>query len=227
MNYLSHYYFDKEDERPHYILGLIFPDLIRTFNRNRVRKQVIEEHWEVEIQDLQEGVNKHHRIDKLFHSSEFFKTYNKKAFKQLQEIELEGITKYKHFVSHVLIEMLLDRLLLKEDLNTADAFYFKLNSIDKYVLGDYFNAFPYLYQKKMNFEYFWNFIQRFRSSEFLYDYQHNEGMILRLNGVMQRITKQTFTTADEVKLSLYIDGLEEELKGVYKGVFEALNTETQ
>lgn len=227
MNYLSHYYFDKDDERPHYILGLIFPDLMRTFNRNRVRKQIIEESWDAEIQDLQEGINKHHRIDKLFHSSKFFKTYNKKAFKRLQQIELEGITKYKHFVSHVLIEMLLDRLILKEDLNTGFTFYFKLNAIDKYILSDYFNAFPYLYQKKMNFEYFWNFIQRFKNSEFLYDYQHNEGMILRLNGVMQRITNQNFTAKDCELLSDYIDGLEAELQGVYQGVFEQLNTETR
>ncbi|MEZ4883920.1 MAG: hypothetical protein R3E32_04200 [Chitinophagales bacterium] len=220
MNYLSHYYFDKDDDRPHYILGLILPDLVRTFNRERLQPQIIETHWDVPIRNLQEGVNKHHHIDKLFHSSNFFRTYNKKTFKQLQQIELEGITKYRHFISHVLIEMLLDRLLLKEDLNTAFTFYYKLNATDKLIFMNYFNHIPAV---EGDLENLWLFFQRFCSSEFLYDYQNNEGLILRLGGVMQRITKQSFTATDKVKLSLFIDGLEGELKGVYKGIFEELN----
>ncbi|MGB0930857.1 MAG: ACP phosphodiesterase [Chitinophagales bacterium] len=219
MNYLSHYYFDKDDDRPHYILGLILPDLVRTFNRERLHKQIVEEYWEAPIQALQQGVNKHHHIDQLFHSSQFFKTYNKKAFKELQQIELEGITKYKHFVSHVLIEMLLDRLLLKEDLNTGFTFYSKLNATKKFIFTDYFNHIPAI---EGDLERLWSFFQRFCDMKFLFDYQHNEGMILRLNGVMQRITKQAFTVKDCEKLSVFIDGLEDELKEVYKGVFEDL-----
>lgn len=212
MNYLSHYYFDKDDNRPHYILGLILPDLVRTFNRQRLHKQIIGEHWVAPIQALQEGVNKHHHIDKLFHGSKFFKTYNKKAFKELQEIELRGITKYKHFVSHVLIEMLLDRLLLKEDVNTGFTFYSKLNATDKYIFMDYFHHIPAI---KGDLEELWDFFQRFCSLKFLFDYQHNDGMILRLNEVMKRITKQQFTVEDCEKLSGFIEGLEGELKMVW------------
>ncbi len=221
MNYLSHYYFDKDDKRPHYIFGLIFPDLMRTFNRGRVKEQIIKVDWGKPMQNLQEGINKHHRIDKLFHDSTFFKTSNKRFFKEVQALQLEGVTKYQHFVSHVLIEMILDRLLLLEDIQIGFTFYSKLNSIDKYFLNDYLTLFPYLY-KDMHLENFWQFFRRFCDSQFLYDYQGNEGLIARLDEVMQRITKQAFTPHDRVKLNVFVDAMEEDLEKVYKEVFKEL-----
>lgn len=221
MNYLSHYYFDKDDKRPDYTFGLIFPDLMRTFNRGRVKEQIIEAGWEKQMQNLQEGINKHHRIDVLFHDSTFFKTSNKRFFKEVQDLQLEGVTKYQHFVSHVLIEMILDRLLLLEDSKIGFTFYSKLNSIEKHFLKDYLLLFPYL-NKNMQLENFWQFFRRFCDSQFLYDYQSNEGLIARLDGVMQRITKQAFTAYDRIKLNVFVDAMEEDLGKVYKEVFEEL-----
>ncbi|MFK7906131.1 MAG: hypothetical protein AB8B69_13450 [Chitinophagales bacterium] len=219
MNYLSHYYFDQHDERPHYILGLILPDLIRTFNRERVHKQKVEIHWQKPIQNLQEGINKHHHIDELFHSSTFFKSHNKRVFQQLQDVKFEGVTKYTHFVSHVLIEMLLDRFLMQENEQLASTFYYKLNSTEKRNLVAYFNQFPAV---KDNFEDFWKFIRRFCNSQFLIDYQEREGIVNRLNRVMQRITHQAFTPKDQVKLYGFVGEVEADLKLVYREIFEEL-----
>jgi hypothetical protein len=132
MNYLSHFYFDRNSTDPVYIFGSMLPDFADQFPRtirNKLRVAPVSARDTV-CSSLMLGIERHYAIDGIFHHSDYF-TYHVNFIKQLFAREgMQQMPQRRYIVAHVLYEMLLDRLLLKKHPATCLRFYTLLEQLD-------------------------------------------------------------------------------------------------
>ena len=74
MNFLSHFYMDMDSKNPEYVMGLVFPDLLRNSKQGlRIKKTKLHEIPPTDVQHFILGVKKHYLVDQIFHNSAYFK----------------------------------------------------------------------------------------------------------------------------------------------------------
>ncbi|MGY3213337.1 hypothetical protein [Mucilaginibacter sp. HD30] len=83
MNFLSHYYFDRDVTDCYHILGTVLPDLLKNANKTIVLHPERLHHSDSRVNNIINGWNKHLAVDRYFHSSEFFKTNSHELKKKL------------------------------------------------------------------------------------------------------------------------------------------------
>ncbi|ADY50744.1 hypothetical protein Pedsa_0158 [Pseudopedobacter saltans DSM 12145] len=132
MNFLSHYYFDKNESDSYKVLGAVLPDLLKNANKNwKLFPEKTSEklYHNSELKALITGWKKHLAVDKIFHNtSSFF--YHQHELKNHFTTILAGTPIKPFFVGHVGYELCLDHLLLKYKTIDINRFYKHLKSID-------------------------------------------------------------------------------------------------
>lgn len=127
MNFLSHFYLDKAENNHYYNAGLTLPDLIG-FHKGRAR---ITEKNLLQLIDgdnyhLFNGMISHLKLDKRFHTSDFFKN----SIVNLQNICKESTGIHIHnFTAHIVIEMLIDKFIIETNEGIVTEFYNVFNNI--------------------------------------------------------------------------------------------------
>ena len=131
MNYLSHYYVANCPSNPNYTLGLLLPDFLRKQTKKfRLANEKIPQ-LSTSSQYFHKGVLCHYKADELFHSSDFFKKHLTNIQEEWKAYEFENLHKYKFFLAHVLLEMMLDRILIQTNPRVCERFYKHLANINK------------------------------------------------------------------------------------------------
>ena len=72
MNFLSHFYFDRETDNCYFILGTVLPDLLKNADKTIIIHPEKLTHPNINVNSIIKGWNKHLEVDRYFHSSEFF-----------------------------------------------------------------------------------------------------------------------------------------------------------
>ncbi|MBC8343875.1 MAG: hypothetical protein ISR55_11320 [Bacteroidetes bacterium] len=183
MNFISHYYLDGEDGNPYYNFGLILPDLMSI--QKRGWKVTDSDHLssisEYDIQILK-GVLQHYELDALFHQSNFFTKHTKYIKSLFKVTQIETERNRKHFLSHILLELVIDRVIIKNEEHILDLFYKDLDQVDIIKIGELFHR-----EDPELIKSFCNFFDKFRSKRYLYKYTSNEAIIFVLNKVLERV----------------------------------------
>lgn len=200
MNYFAHFFIDHADERPHYTAGLILPDLVRNTHRNLRLPALNLPHYTPDnpITHLNEGVARHHFIDHRFHNSPFFEQQLSGLKALLYARSFESIVKYRYFLAHVLLEMMIDAVLIEQYPKRCSAFYQQLAATDEKVLT------IYLATSGITDEQIGQILthfSRFHTSQYLYHYRHTAGLLFGLEQMYRRFVPVVFTKADKQKLA--------------------------
>src|SRR5437879_12704553 len=74
MNFLSHYYFDRDATICYHTLGTVLPDLLKNADEHIIIHPEKLHHPNPSINDIIIGWRKHLEVDRYFHSSGFFIT---------------------------------------------------------------------------------------------------------------------------------------------------------
>ena len=130
MNYLSHYYFDRDEDNKYYNIGLILPDLARS----HIAKLRINPYKNItfttkEISSMNDGCNKHFASDRKFHNWITFVELTNKATDMIRESGDKDINR-DYFITHIMVEILLDKILLDKNPSVADDFYAMIDSVE-------------------------------------------------------------------------------------------------
>ncbi len=130
MNYLSHYYFDRDEDNKYYNIGLILPDLARS----HIAKLRINPYKNItfttkEISSMNDGCNKHFASDRKFHNWMTFVELTNKATDMIRESGDKDINR-DYFITHIMVEILLDKILLDKNPSLADDFYAMIDSVE-------------------------------------------------------------------------------------------------
>ncbi|MEO0468339.1 MAG: hypothetical protein AAF206_01865 [Bacteroidota bacterium] len=187
MNFVSHYFLDRETEDAAYLLGVISPDLVSIFDRSVRLKEnslplIMENESRPEEISFYNGLLRHFEVDALFHSSDFFTSETGRIGEMIRDVFEPQQVRRSFFVAHVLLELLLDKILIQRQPTLLDNFYRILHTITpeetvrltKWATHAELPAYGTYFEK---------FIKR----QYLYNYADWEHVIYVLRRIMNRV----------------------------------------
>lgn len=219
MNLLSHYYLDHANPSAYFKTGLLLPDLVHGFNR-KLRKAVFttfseqEEHF-----SLVEGIQKHYAVDAVFHQSEVFAFYCNIVKEALRPQEFPAFQHRKYFAAHIFVEMLLDRILMKQAPQLCVKLQNDLEKTDAGVLKSFFLHIekPVIYK-----EFFDNF-KRLLIGKPLHYYTDNEMFVKALVRVYNKINPVPVSNTETENLARLAETIENRHRKSLLEIFETVD----
>lgn len=128
MNFLSHFYFNRFTNDPQLVAGSVLPDLVRNADPSlkiHPEKKAAQLYRDAGLLSLQNGWKQHLFVDRMFHSSDFFKTQSNHLRGLLKPLFTDTPAK-PFFVAHISLELLIDHLLIIHRKVDVAAFYRQL-----------------------------------------------------------------------------------------------------
>lgn len=218
MNFLSHYKVGKGYDSPDRTLGKILPDLIRSVDKRlRITHKSVED-LPQQLQELSAGIELHLQTDVYFHNSAWFQEKERYIKKSLAAMPLPKRFKYRYFFAHVLVEMLLDRVVMKQEPQLLDGFYHSLSGVEKATLTHYFQYKGW----DAHLDKCWQVLQRFLASQYLYQYTDNAQLLYALGRVAQRVDLELFAEPYKTQLMHRINDMELFIAKDAGAIFEAI-----
>lgn len=193
MNYFSHYFFDRIDGNHYYNAGLILPDFARSAEGEKnIKTQLkFDKEKQPEFHFLNKGSKAHYATDGFFHNCDFFK-HNNQLFEDLfieHQFPREGQRLW--FISHILFEMVLDRVLIRLHRGKLDDFYTSLRTVSLQVVIDFLAL-----SGKDGTGRFTQFWKGFLEAQYLQYYLVDDKLVYSLNRILLR-TKQPELTEQQ------------------------------
>ncbi|TWT83022.1 hypothetical protein CA13_44850 [Planctomycetes bacterium CA13] len=184
MNFLCHAipYFGS----PFVAAGTAVPDWLSVVDRKiRARRKhavLFRDDPNPIVRDVAQGIIRHVEDDSWFHETLAFAETNMTLAVQLRD-RLPGDAGFRPtFVGHILVEILLDSLWVRDNPSIADRYYRLLDDVSSKDVQSAVNVITGKPTEKLA-----PVIDRFVQVQFLYDYVDNEKLLFRLNQVMSRV----------------------------------------
>ncbi len=204
MNFLAHYYFDGKAQAPYYNLGLILPDLMGMVSRGwKLKKQHLLAFANADHHALAQGVKGHLLMDEWFHETAFFY----KAQAQVKATLAASGIKYPpyrvSFLSHIMLEILVDRLIVQHYPHLVQRFYHELAQTSLSQIKRFF------LKTGLSFnEGFAAFFPQFVSKQYAFRYTDDQAFIQSINQIASRVSQPAFTKEQQRALTAHLSGLE-------------------
>lgn len=216
MNFLSHFYFDRDTDNCYHVLGTVLPDLLKNADKTIVLHPEKLTHPDPQINSMIQGWKKHLEVDRYFHSSDFFLAHSHELKLQLIPA-IEGSPVKPFFLGHIALELILDNLLLTTEKITAAGFYEHLEGCRTSVINQFLN-FAGLKDTSAFFRYYDNF----NKSKYLYSYTDTREIAHALKRICMRVWKNPFTTANEAKMNEKLTSYRDTLKFGFIYIFDEI-----
>jgi hypothetical protein len=216
MNFLSHFYFDRDTTDCYLVLGTVMPDLLKNADKTVIIHPEKLKHPDDGVNSIIAGWNKHLLVDRYFHSSEFFLTHSHEL-KKLLLPAIEGSPVKPFFLGHIALELILDNLLLTTGRVTADGFYEHLDGCRQPVV-DEFLTFAGLKETSVFFKFYYGF----KKSKYLYNYADTKEIAYALKRICMRIWKDPFTPEQEEQMTVVLTAYRESLMYNFMSIFDEI-----
>ena len=189
MNFFSHYFIDHKPGNPAYNAALVMPDLLRNFTPKSCKFHFHEALVKAQSSPFADtkqihffqGCMQHIARDKAFHASPFFQNcYNHLRDDWKSICKAYDIPKY-WFSLHVLIEIMLDKYYIDNNLEKLTLFYSDLNSARNTVE----NALTFL--DHPNTSQFFERYDRFCEVQYLFHYQQIDRIAFALHRIFIQV----------------------------------------
>jgi hypothetical protein len=217
MNFLSHYYFDRDKTNCYYILGTVLPDLLKNADKTIVLHPEKLAHTDPAINAIITGWNKHLAVDRFFHSSDFF-LHHSHQLKLLLAPVIEGSPVKPFFLGHVGVELILDNLLLTTQKLSVQGFYDHLEGCKHEVIAE-FLAFAGL---KDNTRFF-KFFEGFKKDQYLHTYAETLQIAYALRRICMRVWPNPFTLTHEAAINEVLVAYRQLLLPNFMEIFEGMD----
>jgi acyl carrier protein phosphodiesterase len=217
MNFLSHFYFERNNPDENMVLGVVLPDFIKNAHKDynlyplKIRHLFEKEPHQSSILN---GWKKHIDVDQIFHSSPFFQQHTNEL-KQLILPCCENSPVKPFFLAHIGLELVLDHLLTVNGFVNINTFYDQLGRANKTALNDFLHT-----SSLEDTEVFFKFLNSFISSRYLFSYQKIENIAYALNQICKRLWNNPFTEVQQSELTVQLDKFKDTLKNDYLSIFK-------
>jgi hypothetical protein len=216
MNFLSHYYFDRNDTNCYHILGIVLPDLLKNADTTLVLHPEKLRHPNHSVNSIVTGWNKHLEVDRYFHSSDFFVEHSHELKKQLLPAVVGSPVK-PFFLGHIALELILDNLLITTDKITVHSFYEHLHGCEDDVIEEFLLA-----AGMKNPADFFHFFNHFKNEKYLHTYIETLKIAYALKRVCMRVWKDPFTPAHEQTMNQVLEKYRGTLLPAFMQVFDEI-----
>jgi hypothetical protein len=212
MNYLTHFLIDHRPEEPYYNFGLALPDLVSISKRGWKPVSTDELlNGNPHAAKIWEGFQQHLKADAEFHNTELFNYHTRRLRKELEKAGLSQPGIRLFFVAHVLLEILIDRHIVKTRRHVPDLFYKHLGIIEDPQIKIFFEA-----SGTETPERFLEFFGKFKDSQYLYGYEEDNGIYYSINRLLRRTNQPMFET--EAQNRAFIELIRREEAGMFEEV---------
>mgnify|MGYP003582831663 CR=1 FL=1 len=218
MNFLSHFYFDRNTPDANIVLGTILPDLLKNANKSwNVHPEKHVELFEKNgLATLLQGWKRHLEVDLVFHSSDFFNTKTQEL-KQLLIPILTDSPVRPSFLAHIGVELLLDHLLIEHHKISINSFYDHLEAVKDADLTDFIQQCGI-----DDTELFFKFFNSFKSSRYLLSYQKLENISYALQRICMRLWEHPFTEKNTYDLTSVLEFYKIQLEVDFMVIFDEI-----
>ncbi|MDB5134909.1 MAG: hypothetical protein JWP37_1512 [Mucilaginibacter sp.] len=216
MNFLSHYYFDRDTTNCYHILGTVLPDLLKNADKSIIIHPEKLKNTDPAINSLIIGWQKHLEVDRYFHSSDFF-IARSHQLKNLLAPTIVGSPVKPFFLGHIAIELLLDNLLITTGKISVSDFYTHLDACDNHVI-DAFLTFSGLKDTGA----FSRFFEKFKSSRYLETYIDTQQVAYALKRICMRVWNDPFTAEQEGKMNWVLSAYRDSIYDDFMMIFDEI-----
>jgi len=219
MNFLSHFYFERKINDSHRTLGAVLPDLLRNMDRDiRLFPEKNPDLFQTnpKTQKILAGWVRHLVTDKLFHNNLFFQEKTRQLKAYISPVLINTPIR-PSFLSHIALELLLDRLLIQNNWLHEDDFYDQLREVDTESLA-LFLQIAGLPDPNPFIVYFNGFIKE----KYLGSYRDMNQVTFALNQICKKFWPQGLNEEKKVQLALALSSYELELALNYKVIFNEI-----
>ncbi|MVN89561.1 hypothetical protein [Mucilaginibacter aquatilis] len=218
MNFLSHFYFDRNNANCYHVLGTVLPDLLKNADKSAMLHPQKHSYPNAPTRYLYDGWMKHLEVDRHFHNSDFFKHHSHQLKLHLRPA-ITGSPVKPFFLGHIALELILDNLLLTTQQISASNFYDHLQNCDDNVIREFLVISGF-----KNPEVFIQFFQRFKTDRYLHTYAQTEKVAYALKRICMRIWNNPFLPEQEEAINQVIINYRELLLPEFLSVFDEIDT---
>jgi len=219
MNFLSHFYFERKLNDPHRTLGAVLPDLLRNMDRDlRIFPEKEAERYmqDEKMAKILKGWTRHIATDNFFHNNVFFLDKTRQLKAHLTPVVI-GTPIRTSFLSHIALELLLDRLLLNDSWLHENDFYQQLQDVDKQSLINFLKL-SGIKEPDLFITYFNSFI----ADRYLGSYRNMAKIAYALDQICKRFWPQGLNDEKKLQLTAALNNYEGDLAHNYKSIFNEI-----
>jgi hypothetical protein len=209
VNFLSHFYHDYPIGDPNFAAGVILPDILSNYSSRT--GMVVKLHPNklvyTDIPDLKaisEGVKRHYFVDAYFHESDFFHQNTAAITQRIKNDDFSCFDKRLYAISHVLLEVVLDRTLLNSKPEVCDSMYSIIEQVDIQAIS----RLMLLNSSAGEPDGIAHHFKVFRDRKFLYDYAIDERLTGIINGINIRLGNPPMTEIEQNRFKIVIHDIE-------------------
>lgn len=220
MNFLSHFYFNRDTVNPELVLGCVLPDLVKNANKTWNIHPEKKGHFFNESPKLQSiliGWQRHLDIDRYFHSSDFFMEHTKAIRTAVAPVLLNSEVR-PSFFAHIALELMLDSLLLKLKIINAFQFYDLLAQSERATIQLFLEL-----NLITDTPRFFKFFDQFLEINYLHSYNQSENIVYALNRICMRVWNDPLNAEQRLQLSVVLPEYYEKLEPCFMDIFDDLN----
>lgn len=216
MNFLSHFYFDRNSRDPHLVLGTVLPDLVK--NARKDWKFHPEKKTDLFTGSCESSIlagwKRHLAVDRHFHNSAFFNEHTNAIRTAIAPI-LQNSPVRPSFLAHISLELMLDSILLNEEIIDAEDLYSHLRQSDKLALNRFLEL-----NMMDDTNHFFKFFDQFIEDNYLNSYRETHHIMYALEKICMRIWDNPLNETQILQLSAILLGYNEHLSKDYMKIFE-------
>ena len=220
MNFLSHFYFDRNSSDPNLVLGTVLPDLVKNARKDwkfhpEKKEHLFKDRFEISIVS---GWKRHLAVDRHFHNSEFFMTHTAAIREAIAPLLLNSPVR-PSFLAHIALELILDSILLTDNLVDAENLYSHLVQSDRNSLKKFLEL-----NSMDDPTHFFKFFDKFLEIKYLNSYREAHNIMYAINRICMRIWQDPLNETQILQLSSILLAYHENLQGCYMEIFDQIDS---
>lgn len=223
MNFLAHYYLDRDNPSGFFVIGAATPDLLSIYNSGLRIKAGHVDHLSAEAKEKTEpmflaGLNRHFHADRVFHSSPLFSSETHLLSVMLEDGFPEQDIPRKYFIAHILLELLLDKVLIRHNPRLLNDYYRHFELLKPFEAvrqaTETVAAHPL-----PNYE---SFLMKFVENRYLHHYTENDHLIYILRRLLRRVGVEKGGFLEDDRFPRLMDEFEGRIEGYYEQFFDEI-----
>jgi len=216
MNFLSHYYFDRDTTNCYHTLGTVLPDLLKNADKSIILHPEKLQHSDPAISDMIAGWKKHLEVDRYFHTSDFF-VCRSSELRKLLTPAVEGSPVKPFFLGHIALELILDNLLITTGKISVDDFYNHLEGCNSDRIKEFLN-----FSGLQDTDRFFRFFEKFKSNRYLETYAETNQISYALKRICMRVWDDPFTPEHEIEMTKVVAAYRGEMQHNFMSIFNEI-----
>ncbi|RRN78014.1 hypothetical protein EIM50_16680 [Pseudoxanthomonas sp. SGD-10] len=221
MNFLSHYYFERNNKNSYEVLGCLLPDLVKNADKswNLYPEKNTGVNYSKDGTSILNGWKRHLDVDKIFHNTTFFFFHQHTLKKGIKHILSDTVIK-PFFIGHIGIELCLDHLLIRHNKINIRELYTHLEAVDPMEIEKFL-----LLNGISNPEKFSTYFHSFKKEQYLKSYEEVGNLSYAIKRICMRIWQEPLTDLQMNALTDALDSYISHLKDNFMIIFDDIESQ--